>query len=106
MNPSDDPKGEPPKQRKAERVNMQTFIHVRKSGYHRAEVTLLDISPVGCRIDLPERVAVGETVWVTLPGLQSIEGKVMWTRDWFAGVEFASPLYPSVFDAVIARLQK
>ena len=106
MVPDDDSAGGAPGKRKAKRVGLRTFIHLRKSGYHRAEVSLLDISPTGCRLDLPERVAVGETVWVTFPGLQPIESKVAWSRDWEAGLEFASPIYPSVFDALTERLRK
>jgi hypothetical protein len=105
MSPDDDSSSETPKKRKADRVNVRTFVHFRLPGYHRAEVTLLDISPTGCRVDLPERASVGQTVWVTLPGLQPIESKVVWLRDWVAGVEFATPLYPSVYDALVARLR-
>jgi hypothetical protein len=67
---------------------------------------LIDISPTGCKLDLPERATVGQIVWVTLPGLQPIESKVMWMRDWVAGLEFANPLYPAVYEALISRMKK
>jgi hypothetical protein len=95
-----------PRPRKAVRVNLRTFVHLRKSGYHRTEVTLLDVSAVGCKVDLPERVTAGETVWVTLPGLQPIETRVAWARDWIAGLQFETPLYPAVFEALVERLRK
>jgi hypothetical protein len=94
-----------PRPRKAVRVNLRTFVHLRKAGYHRTEVTLLDVSAVGCRVDLPERVTAGETVWVTLPGLQPIETRVAWARDWTAGLQFENPLYPAVFEALVERLR-
>jgi hypothetical protein len=93
------------RKRKAERIDLRTFVHFRQPGYHRTEVTLLDISPTGCRLDLPERATVGQIVWVTLPGLQPIESRVVWLQDWIAGLAFASPLYPAVYDALVARLR-
>jgi hypothetical protein len=96
---------DPEHRRKSERVAVRAEVHLRKSGYHRASVDLIDLSPEGCRVELPERVGLNETVWVTFPGLQPIEAKVAWVTDWLAGLRFTNPLYPSVFDALVSRIK-
>ncbi|HKT15040.1 MAG TPA: PilZ domain-containing protein [Allosphingosinicella sp.] len=105
MPSGDEPGDDGRKERKAARIELRTYVHLRKSGYHKAEVSLLDVSAQGCRVELPERVAIGETVWITLPGLQPIESRVAWAREWLAGLEFKQPIYPSVFDLLVARMK-
>ena len=94
------------RERRAHRIELRTYIHLRKSGYHKTEVSLLDVSAQGCRVELPERVALDETVWITLPGLQPIESRVAWVRDWVAGLEFRQPIYPSVFELLLSRMKE
>lgn len=89
----------------APRLTVAGEIHMRKSGNHKMAVELMDVSPTGCRMELNERVKTGEIIWVTLPGLQSIEARVAWSRDWIAGVEFVNPIHPAVFNQVTTQLQ-
>ena len=86
--------------RKAERVPLQADIDFRRAGEHRWRVNVLDMSPQGCRLGLPVRVKVDDIIWVTLPGLEAIQGKVCWVKEWVAGVEFTRPLHPAVFEMV------
>ena len=74
-----------PVDRKAPRHSVRAAIQFRKSGYQKASVYLIDISPIGCKMELPERAVQGETVWITLPGLSAIPARVSWVRDWMAG---------------------
>ena len=92
-------------ERKSSRIEVHLGVGLRKSGYHKSSADLLDISPHGCRVELPERVSIGETVWITLPGLESTESRVAWTQDWIAGLQFVHPLHQAVFDALLARLK-
>ncbi|HJQ18368.1 MAG TPA: PilZ domain-containing protein [Allosphingosinicella sp.] len=105
MSCGDEPGDEGRTERKAARIALRTYVHLRKSGYHKTEVSLLDVSERGCQVELPERVAVGETVWITLPGLQPIESRVAWVREWLAGLEFKQPIYPSVFELLVSRMK-
>ena len=54
--------------RKAERIPLQADIDFRRTGEHRWKVNIVDISLQGCRVELPVRVKVDDTIWVTLPG--------------------------------------
>jgi hypothetical protein len=91
--------------RRAERVPLRADIEFRRAGEHRWRVNILDFSPEGCRVELPVRVVTDDTIWISLPGLQSIQGTVCWVKEWEAGVEFANALYPSVFEMVRERMR-
>jgi hypothetical protein len=91
--------------RRAERVALRADIDFRRSGEHRWRVNILDFSREGCRVELPVRVKPEDTIWISLPGLESIQGTVCWVKDWEAGVEFANALYPSVFELVREKMR-
>ncbi|QDP19231.1 PilZ domain-containing protein [Sphingomonas xanthus] len=92
--------------RRAERVALRADIDFLRSGDHKYRVSILDISPEGCWIDLPEMLAVGETIWIFLPSLESLHAKVCWVKDWTAGVEFTQPLHPAVFTTIEQRMRR
>jgi len=89
--------------RRAQRLPMSAEIELRRSFNGKYQVTVRDFSPQGCCINLIDRVALDETLWIKLPGLESIEAYVCWTQDFVAGVEFLKPLHPAVFDMLIKR---
>ena len=93
------------KPRKAERVSLRADIDFRRAGDQRYRVNILDFSPEGCRMELPVNVSPGDTIWISLPGLESIQAEVCWVKDWTVGVEFARPLYPSVYEMVRERMR-
>jgi hypothetical protein len=92
--------------RDAQRLSITADIYLRKSGYQKSGVVLLDVSPIGCRVELPERVAQGQAVWVTLPGLQPIEARVAWVHNWESGLRFIDPIHSAVFDALVLRMKQ
>ncbi len=98
MDDNDDP-------RRAERVPLRADIDFRRPGEHRWRVNILDFSPQGCRVELPVRVVADDVIWISLPGLEAIQGTVCWVKEWEAGVEFLNPLYPSVFEMVRERMR-
>lgn len=91
--------------RRAERLSLCADIDFRRVGEHRWRVNILDFSPHGCRVEVPVQVVPDDTIWISLPGLESIQGTVCWVKEWEVGVEFAKPLYPAVFDMVCERMQ-
>ena len=92
--------------RRAERVPLRADIDFRRAGDHRYRVNILDFSPEGCRIESPVQVTIGDTIWISLPGLESIQARVCWIKGWAVGVQFDRPLYPSVFDMMHERMRK
>lgn len=79
-------------------------ISLRRSFEHRYQVQILDFSPHGCRVELVERVKPGDRLWVSLPGIETLEATTCWVDNFIAGVEFAQPLHPSVFAMLTARM--
>ncbi|WP_419808142.1 PilZ domain-containing protein [Sphingomonas sp.] len=51
-----------------------------------------DISSFGCRLRDAGVLAVGERLWVRLPGAPPIVASVAWARDAAAGCRFAAPI--------------
>ena len=92
--------------RKAERIPLVADIDFRRTGEHRWRVNILDISPQGCRVEVPVRVKPEDMIWITFPGLEALQGKVCWIDEWIAGVEFDRPLHPAVFDMVEQRMRR
>ncbi len=83
---------------------MAADISLRRSFDTRYQVRILDFSPHGCRIELVERVRPGDRVWISLPGIETIEATTCWVDGFVAGVEFVHPLHPSVFDMLTAKM--
>lgn len=92
--------------RKAERIPLHADIDFRRTGEHRWRVNIVDISPQGCRVELPVRVIPEDTIWITFPGLEALLGKVCWVDEWIAGIEFDRPLHPAVFEMVERRMRR
>jgi len=67
-------------------------------------VELRDLSAHGCSIELVNRVSVGETLFLKIPGLDQLTGVVCWVNGFTCGVELDPPLHPAVVDALIKRL--
>ena len=65
---------------------------------------ILDLSPEGCRVEVPVRVSTDDTIWISFPELETLQGKVCWVKEWTAGVEFQNPLHPAVFDMLQKRI--
>jgi hypothetical protein len=99
----------PPKvkiDRKVDRRTAGMEAQLRRIGHLSYSVTLRDISPDGCQIDLVERPAIGEVMQVKLPGLGAMEARVRWVDNYVAGLKFERPMHPAVFDLLLQRLDR
>jgi hypothetical protein len=90
--------------RREERRLVRGTASLRRSGYNKVGVNLLDLSSTGFRIETFGGITVGATVWITLPGLAAIEAKVAWARGDQVGCEFQTPLHQAVMEAIIQRV--
>ena len=92
--------------RRAERLPLRADIDFRRAGEHRWRVDLLDFSPEGCRVEIPVRVLPDDTIWISLPGIEAIQGRICWVKEWVAGVQFENPMHQAVFDMVHDRMRR
>ena len=91
--------------RQADRIALDAEVALRRPGQHLYRVRVYDASTHGCKLEFVQRPLVDERVWVKFEGLDAIESAVCWVEGFVVGVEFVRPMYPPVFDALVARLR-
>ncbi|WP_298173513.1 PilZ domain-containing protein [Novosphingobium sp.] len=95
------PEQRPQQERQSERRPLMVRVQYRRS-IVRLAAQILDLSCHGLRLAGMERLRVGESVWITLPGLPPRQAKVVWVDRFEAGCAFIEPLHEAVFDAIVA----
>jgi len=93
-----------PPRRQMPRISVEAEVTVRRAGFPNFCVEIDDISTDGCRIEFVDRPCLDERVWVKLDGLASLEGKVAWVKEHFAGIKFDQPMHPAVLEDLVTRL--
>ena len=78
---------------------------MRRIGGFNFQVPLTNVSASGCCIVLIEECEKGEDVIARFPRLEPIGGVVRWTEGTTAGVEFARPIHPAVFEMLLRRME-
>ena len=86
-------------ERRSERRPLPVRVQYRRSVV-RLVAQMLDLSQHGLRLAGMERLHIGESVWITLPGLPPRQAKVVWTERFEAGCVFVEPLHSAVFEAI------
>lgn len=102
--PSNDGGKPNPTPRKSARVGLAAEVSLRRSGHKTYRANIHDVSQEGCKVEFVERPMLDEIVWVKFEGLDALEAVVCWVDGFAAGLEFQRPVYPAVFDVLIARL--
>lgn len=74
---------------------------LRDRGATRFDIKILDLSLTGFRAETAYRLNPGTLVWVSLPGLASLEAEVAWQEREHVGCKFDTPLHPAVFDHIV-----
>lgn len=92
--------------REYDRVSLNAELMLRRQGRQSYLAKLFDLTPSGCRVEFIERPKCGEPVWVKLDTFDSIEAKVKWVDGFFGGLQFVRPIYPAVFEILLARLKR
>ncbi|GAA3885953.1 hypothetical protein GCM10022276_01300 [Sphingomonas limnosediminicola] len=90
--------------RKYDRIELAAEVQLRRVGRQKYQGRTFDVSPKGCKVEFIERPRAGEMLWIGFDGLDPVEAEVRWIDGFFGGVEFVRPIYPAVFDLLLARL--
>lgn len=85
-------------ERRGEREAWRAEVLFRR-GTRRATVQVSDISRFGVRISGVFLVKPGDRFFIRLPGLNPVEARVAWVKDFEFGCEFIQPLHEAVLDA-------
>ena len=91
--------------RRSERISLSADVTLRRRGMTSFRVTVSDISPEGCKVELVERPSVDEHVLLKFDGIEALDSEVCWVEGFTAGLKFERPIHPAVFDLMVARLK-
>jgi hypothetical protein len=92
------------KPRKTARIELCADLSLRRVGRQTYRAHVFDISPDGCKVEFVERPRLDELVWVKFESLEAVEAAVCWVDGFYGGLKFLRPIYPAVFDLLLARL--
>ena len=88
--------------RNALRQGVKLRARLRDRTSSRRDIAVLDLSATGFRAEVDYSLDPGAIVWIALPGLQGLEATVAWRRGTTIGAAFRQPLYPAVFEHIVA----
>jgi hypothetical protein len=89
----------------APRTRIAIPASLRPSGGKSFQTHVLDLSLGGFSAQCVNRMHVGSLTWLTLPGLESLQGEVVWWQDNIVGCAFQNLLSPIVHDNILARFR-
>lgn len=89
----------------APRTRIAIPATLRMSGGRGFQTVVHDLSISGFCCAAINRAHAGTVCWLTLPGLESLQGEVIWWDNSLAGCAFTSLLSPIVHDNILARYQ-
>ena len=89
----------------APRTRIMIPAQLRASGSRAFQTVVNDLSLSGFSATAVNRMHPGAVCWLTLPGLESLQARVVWWDNGLAGCAFANLLSPIVHDNILARYQ-
>lgn len=89
----------------APRTKIAIPSQLRISGSPAFKTVVHDLSMAGFSASSIGRLHADQICWLTLPGLQSIQGRIVWWDRSIAGAAFDDMIDPSVLDDILAQWQ-
>ncbi len=74
---------------------------IRESGGGKQKISVLDLSRSGFRMRCIFLIPDDRTVFLTMPGFESMEARIAWHEDDYYGCEFKQRLHEAIYDHVI-----
>lgn len=87
----------------AHRTRITIPATLRPSGSKGFQTVVQDLSISGFSAMAISRLHPGTHCWLTLPGLESMHGQVVWWENGVVGCAFHQLLSPIIHDSVLAR---
>ena len=91
--------------RSSPRTRIAIPATLRMSGGRGFQTVVHDLSISGFCAAAINRVHPGTVCWLTLPGLESLQGEVIWWDNSLAGCAFDNLLSPIVHDNILTRFR-
>jgi hypothetical protein len=92
-----------PRRRREPRASAAIDAQLDSAGIGRALCRVLDFSITGARIEIYSELERGALIWLALPTVGRRAARVVWSRDFEAGLEFSKPLSAKALKALTAQ---
>ncbi|MHA6317229.1 PilZ domain-containing protein [Altererythrobacter sp. CAU 1778] len=92
--------------RSAPRTRLVIPAQLRQSGGRGFQTVVHDLSLSGFSATAVSRMHMGAICWLTLPGLESLQGEVIWWENNLVGCAFSQLLSPIVHDNLLERYRQ
>jgi PilZ domain len=83
------------------RGSVRIAAEIREQGAGRQKMFVLDLSRSGFRMHCIFLIPEDRTVFLTMPGFESMEARIAWHDDDYYGCEFKQRLHEAVYDHVV-----
>lgn len=87
--------------RKFCRGDVAITAHIRALGGIKNQVNIVDLSETGFRMESLTYMSNDQVIFLTVPGFQQMEARIIWQSEWMYGCEFARSLHPAVYDHIV-----
>ena len=87
----------------APRTKISIPAALRPSGSKGFQTVVRDLSLSGFSATAISRIHPGTYCWLTMPGLESMQARVVWWENGLVGCAFESLLSPIIHDNILAR---
>ena len=86
------------------RLDVKVTAWLREQGSSfKFDVDVIDLSMTGFRISTSAKLVVGQHVFITIPGIATLDAKIAWTQRLVHGASFTRPLHVAVFDHIAEK---
>lgn len=89
----------------APRTKLAIPAQLRASGSKGFQTVIHDLSLGGFCASAVSRLYPGTVVWLSIPGLETLMGEVVWWNNSLAGCSFQQLLNPIIHDNILSRWQ-
>ncbi|MEO9462864.1 MAG: PilZ domain-containing protein [Marinomonas sp.] len=85
------------------RTRLEIPAQLRASGGRAFQTIVHDLSISGFSARSINRMHVGQLCWLTLPGMGSMQGEIIWWEDCLAGCAFSDLMSPIVHENLLKQ---
>lgn len=89
--------------RSAPRIKIEIPAQMRPSGFTGFKVVVRDLSLSGFAAEALTGMKPGTRIWLSLPGLNGLQGEIVWNDGTMVGCSFTNLLNPAVYEAIIQK---
>lgn len=87
----------------APRTRLSIPATLRPAGSKKLQTVIRNLSLSGFSATAISRIPVGTSCWLTLPGHDALQARIIWWEQGLAGCAFERLLTPTEYDAVLNR---